>query len=141
MTRQLEALVDHYLLEWGSNGWANAYHSLIELGPQILPLLEKRFAGSRDAAFRTALVELARQLHSEGASVLFETALDDEAPEVWKAALDGLVALASPASILLLANAMTRIPPDRTEVAEWKAWVAEALQQARAEFEARGGAA
>jgi HEAT repeat protein len=139
--REIEALVDHYLREWDSSGWARAYHSLVELGPQVLPELEKALATSRVARFRAALVELAGQLHSEDVLPLFDAALRDPSPEVWKAALDGLVALSSPASLLLLEQAAQREPPGRTEAPEWEAWVREALQQARAEFEARGGAA
>ena len=139
--RAIVALVEHYLREWDSSGWASAYHSLVELGPQVLPELEKQLATSRDSKFRAALVELARQLHSEDALPLFEAALRDPSPEVWKAALDGLVASASPASLLLLEEAAERKPPGRTDFPEWEAWVQEALQQARAEFEARGGAA
>ena len=139
--REIVALVEHYLREWDSSGWANAYHSLVELGPQVLPELEKQLATSRDTAFRAALVELARQLHSEDALPLFAAALRDPSPDVWKAALDGLVALASPASLLLLEEAAEREPPGRTDFREWEAWVREALQQARAEFEARGGVA
>ena len=139
--RAMAALVEHYLREWDSSGWASAYHSLVELGPQVLPELEKQLAMSRDRTFRIALVELARQLHSDDALRLFAAALRDASPEVWKAALDGLVDLASPASLLLLEEAAEREPPGRTAFQEWEAWVREALQQARAEFEARGGAA
>jgi HEAT repeat protein len=133
--------VDHYLLEWDSREWASAYHSLIELGPQILPRVSSRFSASPDAAFRVALVQLARQLRSSDALALFDRALQDESPEVWKEALDGLVALASPASILVLEEAGARTPPGRTSEADWRSWIGEALQQARAEHEARGGAA
>ena len=139
--REIVALVDHYLREWDSSGWASAYHSLIQLGPRVLPELEKQLVTSRDATLRAALVELARQLHSEDALPLFGTALRDPSPGVWKAALDGLVDLASAAAVVLLEQAAQREPPGRTDHAEWKAWVREALQQARAEFEARGGAA
>jgi HEAT repeat protein len=141
MTREIAGVVEHYLLEWGSSGWANAYHSLVELGPQILPQLMRHFAESRDVAFRAALVELAHQMRSVDALPLFDRALQDESPEVWKRALDALVALACPASILLLEEAMHRPPPGRTTAADWRAWVQEALEQARAEYDARGGVA
>jgi HEAT repeat protein len=137
----LRALVEHYLLEWSSSRWAHAYHSLIELGPRILPELESRFAESRDSALRAALVELAQQLHSADALPLFAAALEDEAPEVWKQALDGLVDLASPGSLLLLESALAHPPPGETSPGEWASWVQEAIQQVRAEQEARGGAA
>jgi hypothetical protein len=139
--RETVALVEHYLREWNSRGWAKAYHSLVELGPQILPELASRLDESGDAAFRAALVDLARQLHSADALPIFETAIRDAAPEVWKEALDGLVALASPASIVVLEDAARHDPPGRTDAPEWEAWVREALEQARAALEARGGVA
>ena len=139
--REIVALVEHYLREWDSSGWAGAYHSLVELGPPVVPELQAHLAASRDTRFRAALVELARHLHAADALPLFDAALRDPSPEVWKAALDGLVDLASPASLLLLEEAAEREPPGRTGSSEWEAWVREALQQARAEFEARGGAA
>jgi HEAT repeat protein len=141
MTREIPALVEHYLLEWDSRGWASAYHSLVELGPEALPALEKRFAESRDRAFRAAIVELACQFHSRDALPLFAAALQDAAPEVWKAALDGLVDLASPESISLLEEASKQDPPGRTPSTEWKSWLAEALEQARLALAARGGVA
>jgi HEAT repeat protein len=131
--RDVRALTEHYLLEWDSDRWANAYHSLIELGPQVLPELERRLGDAPDSVFRAALVELARQLHSTDAVRLFDTALRDESPRVWKEALDGLVDLASPASILLLEQALARTPPGHTDPTEWGYWLREALQQARAE--------
>ena len=129
--REIVALVEHYLREWDSSGWASAYHRLVELGPPVLPELEKRLATSRDRAFRAALVEIAGQLHSDDALPLFEAALRDPSPGVWKAALDGLVALASPASLLLLEEAARREPPGSVDYPDWEAWVREALQQAR----------
>jgi len=141
MTTDIEALVDHYLLEWDSRGWASAYHSLVELGPQVLPMLEQRFAGSRNTAFRVAIVELARQFHSPDSLSLFDTALHDQAPPVWKEALDGLVDLASPASVSSLERALHQAPPAGTSPADWVSWVGEALQQAQAAMNARGGGA
>ena len=141
MMRDIPALVEHYLLEWGSRGWASAYHSLIELGPEALPALERRFAESRDRVFRAAIVELARQFHSKDSLPLFAAALHDSTPEVWKEALDGLVDLASLESISLLEEAMKQDPPGRTLPTEWESWLAEALEQARLALAARGGVA
>jgi HEAT repeat protein len=139
--REIAALVDHYLLEWDSRGWASAYHSLIELGPETLPVLERRFAESRNPVFRVAIVELARHFHSADSLPLFAAALRDAAPDVWKGALDGLVDLASPESIALLQEALNQDPPGHTPSTEWVSWLAEALEQARLELAARGGVA
>jgi HEAT repeat protein len=139
--REIPALVEHYLLEWDSPGWAPAYHSLVELGPKVLPALERRFAESRDRIFRAAIVELAREFHSVDSLPLFAAALRDAAPVVWKEALDGLVDLASLESIALLEEALRQDPPGRTPSTEWKSWLAEALEQARLALATRGGVA
>jgi len=137
--REFVGLIQHYLREWDSSGWGGAFHSLVEMGPRILPELEDQFETSRNPRFRAALVELARYLHAEEALPLFDSALRDPSPEVWKAALDGLVDLASPASLRLLQEAAEREPPGSTADADWKTWLVEALQQARAAFNARAG--
>ncbi len=139
--RRLRALVEHYLREWASSGWAAAYHALIELGPEVLPELEHRFAEARDVALRAALVQMARQMRSAEAIGLLDTALRDPEPAVWKEALDGLVALASPAAVGVLTEALMRTPPEGTAVEDWHPWIQEALDQARADLAAKGGAA
>ena len=138
--RSLPALVDHYLTEWGSSRWGGAYHSLVELGPQILPELEERFAQSGRAAFRAELVQIGRQLRSEAALPLFRMALEDDAAIVWKEALDGLVALASAGAIEILQAALDS-PPPSSDASEWQAWVGEAIDQARLAQQARDGVA
>jgi len=140
-TRNLRALVEHYLREWASSGWAAAYHALIEMGPAILPELAARFEEAGDARFRAALVEIARQLRSEEAVGLFAAALADRSPVVWKEALDGLVVLASPAAVEVLERAHEADPPGRVSAEDWRAWSGEALEQARAALAAKGGAA
>src|SRR5262249_26726196 len=139
--RRLSALVDHYLREWDSREWAAAYHALVELGPDVLPVLQERLSETNDGALRAALVQVARQMRSAQAVPLFEAALRDAEPEVWKEALDGLVVLASPAAVAVLAAALDADPPGRTSPEDWQAWGREALVQARAALEAEGGAA
>jgi len=127
--REVEALVDHYLAEWSGPGWAHAFHSLIELGPTALPELERHFSSLRDDRLRAELVVIARHLHTDRSLSLFEAALRDRAPEVWKAALDGLVDLASPDAIGILRGGLAHPPPGTSE-ADWRSWIEEALEQA-----------
>ena len=104
-TRQSDDLMDHYLLEWNSEEWARAYREpRSSSGPPILPGAVRTLwphpltprsvprcvqLAAPDALFRMRCL-------------IFDGALRDESPEVWKEALDGLVALASPASIAVL---------------------------------------
>jgi HEAT repeat protein len=139
--RPLRAIVEHYLREWDSSGWAGAYHSLIEIGPAIVPEITAHFEESGHPRFRAALVELSSRLRSDEALSLFALALEDEEPVVWKQALDALVTLASPSALDVLQAALTRDPPGGTDPGEWRAWVDEAIGQVRATLQARGGAA
>src|SRR5262249_23034605 len=102
--------------------------------------LEARLETSRDAAFRVALLEVARHMHAPGALGVFAHGLTDESPAVWKEALDGLVDLANAEAVALLEEAAAGSPPGRTSPAEWTAWLTEALTQTRRALEGRGGA-
>jgi HEAT repeat protein len=130
---ELEAVLDHYLAEWDSAGWAHAFHSIIELGPAVLPELERRLAESGDPRFRSELVLIAHHLHTESALPLLEAALFDRAERVWKAALDGLVGLGSSAAIHILERSLSD-PVHANESPDWRSWVQEALDQARGDY-------
>jgi len=127
----VEALVDHYLLEFGSAEWAHAFHRLVELGPVALPFLRSRFDEARDPALRAEIVIVAQQWHSADALALFAQALEDGRPPVWKAALDGLVDLATPQACAVLERALSAPRPQGRAADDFEAWLREALAQVR----------
>lgn len=133
----LEATVDHYLTEWGTAGWAHAFHGLIELGPAALPVLIERFESTPDPALRAELLEIARRQRSARAVAFFRSGLAQVNPRVWKAALDGLVNLATPEAIDVLEGALRSAPARPGDAPEFRAWVKEALDQAREAATAR----
>jgi hypothetical protein len=128
MHRDLKAVAEHYLIEWGSAGWAHAFHSLIELGPCVLPELESRFSETNDDRLRAELIEIARRLRADSALSFFAAALRDRAPVVWKAALDGLVDLGTDEALRTLEDCMSDAAREQRGE-EWKAWVIEAIGQ------------
>ena len=130
MRDAVETTAAHYLADWGSGEWAHAFHRLIELGPTALPYLQARFEQSSDAALRAELVEIAYQQRTAEALPLLAKALKDPSARVWKTALDGLVSLASDEAVQLLEEAL-RLPLARSDAEEYRAWVQEALDQAR----------
>ena len=134
----LAATIEHYLAEWHGHSWAHAFHSLIQLGPAALPLLGEHFDDERNAALRAEIVAIADQMRAPEALALFERALRDSEAPVWKAALDALVSLPSPAAIAVLEQACREAPEARTPE-DYGAWVAEALQQARSAAEPFAG--
>lgn len=111
-----------------------AFHGLRELDHSAMPVMQAAFRVEEDPGVRSLLVELSWQ-HSKSAEVIgfLAEAWEDPAPEVWKQALDGLVAIASPeAEELLSTLAVQEIGGPRN------AWIDEAITQVRDGRVARG---
>ncbi|MDB6065563.1 MAG: hypothetical protein JWR26_1771 [Pedosphaera sp.] len=56
-------------------------------------------------------------------------ALSDSSPEVWKSALDGLVAVSSPEAIPILKAALNRVLSTKRKTDTFRKWVEEAIEQ------------
>jgi hypothetical protein len=70
----------------------NAYHSLIEADDAIIPFLIEAFRNQQNPAIRSTLVEIIWHHKLPETVEFLSEALNDSAAEVWKSALDGLVA-------------------------------------------------
>ena len=74
-------------------GEENAYHTLLEADDDVVPSLMQHCATDPDGEHRARIIEVIWQ-HRLSTSISFlASALNDEHPEVWKQALDGLVYL------------------------------------------------
>jgi hypothetical protein len=82
-----------------------ALTALLEPPEEILPPLAQLFRGQADSAQRAFMVRVAWERREPTSIDLIVEALNDPAEEVWQAALDGTVALASP-EILDVLNSM-----------------------------------
>jgi len=87
-----------------------------------------------DAQVRAFLVEIVWQLRQPSVIPFLGEALCDSEPAVWQQAMDGLVALASPAALEVLRSARARQFPHRREAAEFHAWLHEAIAQAEGQI-------
>lgn len=103
-----------------------AFHGLRELGPDALPAMQSAYHVEPDPIVRAMIIEAIWQHRQPSTIGFLAEALRDPAPPVWKQALDGLVTLASPDSIHRLESAR-----DRETDPERRAWIEEALEQAR----------
>jgi hypothetical protein len=121
--RDLDERASFYLGELQGPNREDAWHSLRECGPAVLPHLYGAFRGSTDAAMRSVLVELAWQTRSLQALPFLAEALADEAPGVWKQALDGLVTLDGEPARRILRDAKAVAEAEKAN------WIDEALQQ------------
>jgi uncharacterized protein YgbK (DUF1537 family) len=109
----------------------DAYHHLIEVDHAVIPYLVEAYQAEQDSAIRALLVEIIWQ-HRVPATIEFlSTALADPAPEVWKAALDGLVTLGGATAACVLETAKHRVLSGRQGETIQIEWIDEALQQIR----------
>jgi HEAT repeat protein len=101
----------------------NAHHRLIELGPEVIPLVTTRFQIESDQSVRSTLINIAWRTNSPAALPLLKEALDDSDPGIWKEALDGLIALGGPSALDVMRQVRARAKAEKAE------WLEEAIEQ------------
>ena len=116
--------VAYYLSKARSGALEDAFHGLRELGPAALPAMQSAYRDEADPIVRALLVEVIGHHRQPSTIDFLADALEDSAPVVWKQALDGLVALASPDSLRALRSAA-----DREADEDRRAWIEEAADQ------------
>ena len=114
------------LVEAVCRGDDNAFHTLIEASPVVVPLLTEHFAQKRDGESRARIVEVIWKRRESESTRFLSIALEDSHPAVWKEAIDGLVTIGGPESRHVLTVFFTIYPHDARA-----AWVSEALGQVR----------
>lgn len=123
-----EEAITHYIARYRIGHAEDALHGLLELGRAVLPDLEGAYRSCRDPGLRTFLLEVIWQYRQESVIPLLGEALLDAHPGIWRKAMDGLVALGSPAAVAALRSA--RVHRDD---AEFRRWLDEAIVQAEVE--------
>ena len=113
----------------------NAYHSLIEADNAIIPILIDAFRDEQDSEIRSDLVEVIWQHPLPDTTGFLSEAVDDPAPEVWKSALDGLVAIGGKPAIQILESARQRLWSGSRKERTKAEWIDEAIQQIKEQGE------
>jgi HEAT repeat protein len=109
----------------------DAYHSLIEADNAIIPILIGAFRAEQDSTIRSKLVKILWQHRLPEVTDFLSEATDDPAPEVWKSALDGLVAIGGQPAIQVLESARQHLQPGSRKERTRAKWIDEAIQQIR----------
>jgi len=84
-----------------------AMTTLLEAEEELVPSLVEAYRQETDPEARAFLVTVAWERREEHSPTFIVEALNDPAEEVWQAALDGTVALASPEMLDLLQSLRT----------------------------------
>ena len=120
---------DHYIEKLRGPDSDDARHSLIEADDVIVPILIDAFRDEQDPAIRSQLTVIVWQHRLPETTKFLSEALDDPAPEVWKNALDGLVALGGQSATQVLQAARQRSSGGNREKRVQAKWIDEAIQQ------------
>ena len=105
------------------------FHSLLELGPRVVPRLVDAFRTESSSRVRAELVRIIWNTRAPGIVPFLGQALDDIDAEVWKSALDGLVAAGSSEAVMVLQANLARTFADLRSQVEFRSWVEEAIAQ------------
>ena len=128
-TDSLPQFVQHHLAELRHGNGDNAFHSLIEADPAIVPLLIAEFRRQPEATFRDELLRVIAAFRLPDTIPFFTERLFDAH---WKAGLDFFVAQASPEALNALERARTRRFDSQRGTDEFRAWLEEAIAQTHA---------
>jgi HEAT repeat protein len=126
--------IAEYLRRFRQGDADTAFHGLLDMGHEILPQLIAAFQDERDSRVREFLVEVIWQHRQESVIPFLGEALLDPEARVWREALDGLVALASPAALDTLRAARTRSFPGQGQREDSRRWLEEAIEQVETEM-------
>jgi HEAT repeat protein len=127
----LNAFLTYNLQRLKEAEYDDAYHSLIKADDAVIPLFIEAFRAEPHSATRASLVEIVWQHRAPETIDFLSEALDDNHPEVWKSALDGFVALGSPAAIQVLESVKHRVPTGSQAKSGRLDWIDEAIQRIR----------
>ena len=118
------------LLKVASDGDENAFHTLLEAPPSLIPQLIEQYSREDNPRTRAVVVEVVWQHRSPEVVSFLADALSDPAAEVWKQAIDGLVTIGDSSAVAALRNWKDlSASDDSTKADSRSSWIAEALEQ------------
>jgi hypothetical protein len=116
------------LEEFSSGAEEEAFFELLEMPGDVLPAITTAFRTERNPKLRAFLVKVAWERRDPNALNFMTEALNQADEEVWQAALDGLVTLASPEALAVLRAAKTRDLADAAAAKRFQSFVSEAIE-------------
>jgi len=124
---ELEQFAAHHIERFRAGG--DLFFPLLEADDAIVPILIEACKAEPDPEVRAALVEVIWQHRLPETVAFLSEALADNAPEVWKNALDGLVALGGESAIKALESVKEQVLAHRQGTPDQAEWIDEAIQQ------------
>jgi len=134
----LDDFVSFYVGQLRDGDSEAAFHSLIEADRAAIPKLIEVCKAERNPETRAQLVNIIWEFRDPSTISFLGEALFDSSSRVWKAALDGLVALGCPAALPFLRAALSRESLGTSNSDSFRIWVEEAIEQLEARLKEDG---
>jgi hypothetical protein len=106
----------------------NTFFQLLEEGKECIPLLIEAYSLEESLKIRVRLLEVIWQIRNPDILSFLAEQLRSAEPEIWKMALDGIVALRTPFAATLLQAEIDRVS-ELDPASERLSWFYEALNQ------------
>ena len=123
----MEAKIIESLKAFRAGDDETAMTSLLEVEEALVPWLVQAFRAETDAEVRAFLVTVAWERREEHSPAFIVEALNDPEEEVWQAALDGTVALASPKLLDVLKSVRQQERADAAKTRRFLMCIEEAI--------------
>ena len=101
-----------------------AFHNLIELPRDAIPLLQKAYDRQDNPQIRARIIEVIWQFRDRSTLPFLADALKEEDDEIWKQALDGIVTIGGDEAFAILKAVQTESASDNK-----RAWIEEAKEK------------
>ena len=125
--------IAYYLERYREGDADSAFHGLLGIEHGVVSELMAEFRAATDTQLRGFLLSVIWQHRHQSVIPLLAEAVFDSEPRVWREALDGLVSLASPASLEALRAARVRHFSKQSDEEEFRRWLEEAIEQTETE--------
>jgi hypothetical protein len=117
-----KTVVEYELSEFQAGRSDDAFHSLIDAGPDIIPELINLYEDSEDIGIRVFLIEVISEFRLPVSLNFLRHSLRQENPKIWKRALNGLAMVESVEAYEALDHVQASVVD-----AEKRAWIEEAM--------------
>ncbi|MES2735201.1 MAG: HEAT repeat domain-containing protein [Verrucomicrobiota bacterium] len=129
-----KAIVEYALSNFQSGQRDNAFHSLIEAGPNIIPELINLYEKTTDIDIQVLTIEVTSEFRLSTSLNFLKHALRQENPKIWKRALNGLAMVGS----IQVIEALDHVLASDCD-AEKRAWIEEVMSDISARLKAEVG--
>lgn len=125
----LEKDVSFFLAKLRANEFEEAFHGLSELESDVIPLLVNAFHEENDPSIRSELVRIISEFRSKKAIPFLKDVSTDPNSEVWRCAIDGLVASGDRDALMALKHIKSESELYRSKPIVYVRWIDEACDQ------------